>query len=151
MKESNGIAYSEVYEILNLLEDEYLLKVPKKLINMFKEQRDLEYKPQIDLTKPLEEQKLKRKTIVLLAMLNLNYWCDNEKEKKEFLEELKRNEEYEKSFLEEAYDIDNLFKKGRKKDNKENLELVQYKDKNFIQKILNRIIGWFKGGNNDKL
>ena len=53
---------------------------------------------EIDIEKPLIEQNLKRETMVLLAILNLNYWCENEDENKSFLDEWDKNEE-EKNIL----------------------------------------------------
>ena len=59
------MSYSEVYEILNLLEEEYRKKVPENIRNFFEEERLKDYKPQIDIDVPLIEQDLKRETIVL--------------------------------------------------------------------------------------
>lgn len=47
-----------------------------------------DYKPEIDTDTPLIDQNLKRETIVLLAILNLNYWCDTPEEKQEILDEV---------------------------------------------------------------
>lgn len=77
----NMIAYAEIDEILNLLEDKYRDKVPEKVRAFFKEEKMVDYKPTIDVNIPLIQQNLKRETIVLLAILNLNYWCDTLEEK----------------------------------------------------------------------
>lgn len=110
----NMIAYAEIDEILNLLEDNYRDKVPEKVRAFFKEEKMVDYKPTIDVNTPLIQQNLKRETIVLLAILNINYWCENEEEKQFFLNELAKNED-EKKKLEEKYNPDNLFKKDQKK------------------------------------
>ena len=140
-------AYAEVDEILNLLEDEYVEKIPEKVRNFFKEERYEEYKPQIKVDIPLTKQNLKRETMVLLAILNLNYWCENEEEKQEFLNELAQNEK-EKKELEEKYNPDNLFKNKQQNINDETIqagnELVVYKKTNFITKLLNKIKQLFK-------
>lgn len=147
---NNMMAYSEVYEILNLLEVEYIEKVPEKVRNFFEEERLKEYKPQIKVDTPLTEQNLQRETIVLLAILNLNYWCDSEDEKQEFLNELAENEK-EKKELEERYNPDNLFKnkkydniKNIEDKNKENVSLVEYKQQNLFKRILEKIASFFK-------
>lgn len=80
----NMLAYAEVDEILNLLEKEYRERVPEKVRNFFKEAKMPDYNPKIETGKPLTEQNLKRETMVLLAILNINYWCDSEEEKKNF-------------------------------------------------------------------
>lgn len=81
MEQNIRKAYSEVCEILNMLEEEYASRVPEKIRSFFEEERDTEYKPTINANIPLEQQNLNRETMVVLAMLNLNYWCDSEEEK----------------------------------------------------------------------
>ncbi len=144
----NMMAYAEIDEILNLLEDKYREKVPEKVRTFFKEEKMVDYKPAIDVNIPLIQQNLKRETIVLLAILNINYWCENEEEKQVFLNELAKNEE-EKKKLEEKYNPDNLFKKRNNNivDTQitENVQMIEYKPQNLFYKILNKIIIFFKG------
>ncbi len=143
----NMIAYAEIDEILNLLEDKYRDKVPEKVRAFFKEEKMVDYKPTIDVNTPLIQQDLKRETIVLLAILNINYWCENEEEKQFFLNELAKNED-EKKKLEEKYNPDNLFKKRPEEKQEfvhtEELSVIEYKKPNFIQKLLNKIARLFK-------
>ena len=134
----NMLAYAEIDEILNLFEDDYREKVPKKVRDFFNEEKMKDYHPEIDIEKPLIEQNLKRETMVLLAILNLNYWCENEKEKQRFLNELDKNEE-EKKELEEKYNPDNLFKKKQDESTENNLQIIEYKKPNFIQILLTKI------------
>lgn len=134
----NMLVYAEIDEILNLLEDDYRERVPKKVRDFFKEEKIKDYHPEIDIEKPLIEQNLKRETMVLLAILNLNYWCENEEEKQRFLNELDKNEE-EKKELEEKYNPDNLFKKKQDESTENNLQIVEYKKPNFIQILLTKI------------
>lgn len=105
-----------------------------------------DYHPEIDIEKPLIEQNLKRETMVLLAILNLNYWCENEEEKQSFLNELNKNEE-EKNELEEKYNPDNLFKKKQDESIQNNLQIIEYKKPNFIQRLLTKIKKFFKREN----
>ncbi|OKZ56463.1 MAG: hypothetical protein BHV99_05880 [Clostridium sp. 26_21] len=141
----NMLAYAEIDEILNLLENDYREKVPKKVRDFFKEEKMKDYHPEIDIEKPLIEQNLKRETMVLLAILNLNYWCENEEEKQSFLDELDKNEE-EKKELEEKYNPDNLFKKEKqiKILKEENTSLIEYKKTNMLKRVFERIINFFK-------
>lgn len=141
------LAYSEVYEILNLLEDEYKERVPKEVIEFFEQERDKEYNPIIDVNIPLEKQNLKRKTMVVLAILNLNYWCDSEEEKQAILDNFAENEKKKQlaeKELAEKYNPDNLFKKRNKIEDTTEISIVEYKKKNFIQKLLSKIAGFFK-------
>lgn len=142
----NMLAYAEIDEILNLLEDDYREMVPKKVRDFFKEEKMKDYHPEIDIEKPLIEQNLKRETMVLLAILNLNYWCENEEEKQSFLDELDKNEK-EKNELEEKYNPDNLFKKKQDESTENNLQIIEYKKPNFIQILLIKIKKIFKREN----
>ncbi len=144
--DNSSLAYSEVCTILNMLEDEYKERVPKNVMDFFEEERDKEYNPIIDVNIPLEKQNLKRKTIVLLAILNLNYWCDSEEEKQEILDSFAKNEELKRlkeKELTENYNINNLFNKIENTENKTEVSLIEYKEQNFIQKIISKIKSLF--------
>ena len=144
MKNEQRESYTEVLTILNYMEIEYQEKIPKKLIEFFKRNSAKDYKFDIDLAIPLKEQKLKAKTLSLLAMLNLNYWCENEEEKQELMKKYSENEKKYQEELREKYNPDNIFKK-RNQENKieENIiqnevALVEYKEpifRRFINKI----------------
>lgn len=141
MEETSQRTYSEVFEILSLLEVDFYNKIPEKVLQFFKEERDLEYTPIIDINKSLEEQCLSNRTIAILAILNINYWCENEEEKQEFISNLKENDEYEKKLKYEKYNPDNLFKNKKKEfeNDTQNVEMVVYKDKSIIKRILNKV------------
>lgn len=152
MEENSSLAYSEVYEILKLIEDEYVNRIPKKIMDFFEEERDKEYNPIIDVNIPLDEQNLKRETMVLLAILNYNYWCDSEEEKKEIQEELIKNSELKEQAekeLAERYNPDNIFKKRKEEkepiiNSNENKQLIEYKEQGFIKKLLHKIMSFFR-------
>lgn len=141
------LAYAEIDEILNLLEYKYREKVPEKVRTFFREEKMPEYTPTIDVNIPLIEQNLKRETIVWLAILNINYWCENEEEKQFFLNELDKNEE-EKKKIEEKYNPDNLFKNKQERIINESMQtgqdLIVYKETSFISKLLNKIKQLFR-------
>lgn len=143
------LAYAEIHKILSLLEDEYVKKIPEKVRNFFEEERIKDYEPDIKVDIPLTEQNLKRETMVLLAILNLNYWCDSEEEKQNFLNELAENEK-EKKELEIKYSPDNLFNNRKttvadtENTNEENLSLTIYKKQGLFKRILERITKFFK-------
>ena len=148
--DNSSLAYSEVCTILNMLEDEYKERGPKNVMDFFEEERDKEYNPIIDVNIPLEKQNLKRKTLVLLAILNLNYWCDSEEEKQEILDSFAKNEELKRikeKELTENYNINNLFKKIENNENKTEVSLIEYKKQNFIQKIILKIKSLFRRKN----
>lgn len=150
MEKDIDLAYAEVDEILNVLEDEYVEKIPEKVRNFFKEERCEEYKPEIKVDVSLTKQNLRRETMVLLAILNLNYWCETEEEKQEFLNELEQNEKEQKE-LEEKYNPDNVFKNRKYNninsseiENEVNVSMIEYKNQGLLRRILNKITSFFK-------
>lgn len=82
---NNEIAYTEVDTILSLMDEKYINKIPKNLRGIFKEEKSFDYKPNIDPKKSLNEQNLQRETLVILAILSLNYWCESEEEKQKLI------------------------------------------------------------------
>lgn len=126
-------AFSEVDMILDLIDSEMKNKVSANFIKFIKEEKDNNYKPNINPELPLEEQNILPETIDILALLKLNYWC-NEEEKKELLEILNRNEQKFQKEAKEKYDIDKLFKTNKTK------EIINLPEKgeseNFIKKLI---------------
>ncbi len=41
----------------------------------------MNYSKEIKPNQPIKDQNLKEETLALIAMLNLQYWCEDEKEK----------------------------------------------------------------------
>ncbi len=152
MENSLSKAYTEVLLILSYMEQKYVDKIPKKLLELLNEEKDKNYQPKISPNIPLAEQNLQRKTLALLAMFNLNYWCEDENEKKELLKMYSENDKKIETEMREKYNPDNLFKKKEKVSQndeikKESTELIEYKEQNIFKKILNRIMKFFKKGN----
>lgn len=105
------MAYSEICEILSLLEDDYANRVPQEVKTFFYKERLEDYKPHIDAGKPLTEQQLQRETFVLLAMLNVNYWCDSEEERESYLREMAKNDNVEFDKNDTSWDLSSIFGK----------------------------------------
>mgnify|MGYP005776417365 FL=1 len=126
-------AFSEVDMILDLIDSEMKNKVSANFIKFIKEEKDNNYKTNINPELPLEEQNILPETIDILALLKLNYWC-NEEEKKELLKVLNKNEQQFQKEAKEKYDIDKLFKTNKTK------EIINLPEKveseNFIKKLI---------------
>ena len=73
-------AYSEVDSILEEMDKTNVEKIPIKLRKMFKEEKDAEYQKKIDINAKIQRKELEPKTLTILAMLYLNYWCESEEE-----------------------------------------------------------------------
>ncbi|MBP3502605.1 MAG: hypothetical protein J6K42_03905 [Clostridia bacterium] len=148
---NNGRVYAEVDAILNLMDSKYVEMVPKKLREIFKNQKDVNYKPKIDSKKNLNEQNLERETLVTLAVLNLNYWCESEEEKQELIKNYSENEKVKEAEIREKYNPDNLFKdknkfqleeKENQKENQKELQMVEYRE-NIFRKLWKKLKKFF--------
>ena len=143
MKSEEKIAYKQVITILDNMEPEYKEKIPKKLVKLFEENSAENYEFHLDLTRPLQEQELNSKTLALLAMLNLNYWCETEEEKQELIKHYTENERKYQEELRKKYNTDNIFQKNNRenkqeKTTEEQVALVEHKE-SVIRKLINKI------------
>lgn len=132
-KQESKKAYVEVLEILNHMELKYVEKIPSKLIEFFKKNASKEYIFELNRDIPFEEQKLMQSTISILAMLNYNYWCEDEEHKKYLLNQYNENEIKYQEMLMEKYSRDNLFKKDSYNSN--NIP-QEYQEIKWYEKIL---------------
>ena len=137
-------AYTELLEVLKRVDKRLLNKIPKGLLNYFERYKANEYEYIYDDNLSLSEQNLSSITLNLLAMLNLNYWCENEEHKKELLSKYDDNERKYQEELREKYNPDNIFN-NEYQDNKikediiqEEISLVEYKESVFTR-IINKI------------
>ena len=139
MENSLRKSYSEVYEILNLMDSTYFDKIQDKVKDLINNERDKEFKTNIAIDIPLEKQGLQRDTLTLLTILYLNYWCESEQEKKELIELFNNVDKINA----EKYSYENLFNNNKKSNIQENLTenniaMVEYKE-SIIKRILNKI------------
>ena len=101
-------AYSEVYEIINLLDIEYIDKIPKKILRFFDDNRDKSYRKNINPFQDISTQNLKKDTIVIFSMLNLKYFANQEEK-----DELKQLYIQNKQNIETKYSYENIFKEDK--------------------------------------
>lgn len=143
-------AYSEICTVLEYLPDEYVKKIPEKIIKLFQNEKLKNYEVNINKTNPLDKNNLSKKTMVLIAILNYHYWCPNKKVKEELYKQyLLNNEKYEKE-IKEKYNTDNLFKNKRTDNvtiNENSKALIEFKEKNFLQKVFEKIKNFLRINN----
>lgn len=137
-------AYSEIDEFLGLLSDEQRNKIPKKLREFFKEEKNQEYKKRINPNIAIKNQDLKEETLGIIALLNLQYWCEDEKEKQRLKEVYAKNEKVYQETLQVAFNSDDIFKKRtsnveKEQENAEITQIVEYKEP-IIKRIFNKIL-----------
>ena len=145
MVNETELAYAEVDAILELFEDEYVNRIPAQVREFFKKEKNKEYILNIRSDIGLDGQKIKAETISLLTLLQINYLCDSEEERKEILKELQENDRLKEEESREKYNPDNIFKnRNNKLEKEENVAMVEYKEPSFIRRILDRIKILFK-------
>ena len=91
MKKDLSKNYKELNLILDLLGDDYKLKVPKKMRELFVAREDKNYNPQLTLEDFFEGNYLED-TKIILAALGIKYWSSPE-EKSEYMETLRALDE----------------------------------------------------------
>ena len=151
MKQEYMEAFTEVNEIIKLMPEELVNRIPSKFREMIQEERDRNYVP--DIKEPLENCKLKEETIIILGLMYRDFLCSPEERKKLHEKDAKELQEVKKAIEEEArqkYNPEDLFK------NKKNEEKVTYKEETeeksmtivqeekWYQKIFNIIKNIFK-------
>lgn len=144
-------AFTEVNEIIKLMPEELVNKIPSKFREMINEEKDEQYEP--DIKEPLEKCKLKEETIIILGLMYRDFLCSPEERKKLQEKDAKELQEVKKAIEEEArqkYNPEDLFK------NKRNEEKIYYKEETeeksmtivqeekWYQKIFNIIKNIFK-------
>lgn len=143
-------AYVEILEIINWMGKEYKNKIPTKLMKFFEENKDSSYK--YSLNNLNSDKIFLNETIILLALLEQKYWA-SDYERDILNEALKENEEKYQENLRILYNPDNLFKNRKEHqsfiedENIAETAIIEYKEKNFLQKIFNKIINLFKRNN----
>lgn len=133
-------AYSEVDEFLGLISNENRNKIPKKLREFFKEEKDINYIKGINPNVPIKNQELKEETLGIIALLNLQYWCEDENEKRRLKEVYAKNEKIYQEHLQVQFNPNEIFKK--REPIKENVSIVEYKE-TIIKKLINKIKNMF--------
>lgn len=141
----NEIACSEVFEILSYMNKDTVMKIPFEILNIIKENRNLNYISKIDKNDIFNPDNLSEDAVAILAWLDLEYLASKES-KKEKLKIYQENEEIYQQKLKEKYKVDNLFKNDKQDNYKGNEEIfmeqttsiIIYKD-NIFFKMLKKI------------
>lgn len=138
-------AYKEVYEILKLVPQNDLDKIPKTFITMIEKNMNKEYDFHLDNSIDFfEEQELMEETHTILAYIFLHYWATEEQKQKIEIKFKNDREkaEYEKRKL---YDIDVFKNKRQLKQNDEpKIQMVVYNKRNIFIRIINKIKKFLK-------
>lgn len=155
IENNKGEIFAQVDAFLEMIDETDRNKVPKKLRDLYKENKKPGYNPVYSKKIPLENQDIKREAIAMIALLHLNYWCKTEEEKQELRNIFHENEIKYQQELKEKYNTENIFNNPKKEEIKDIEEetpiteekyMVEYKE-SFYVKIINFIKGLFKKKN----
>lgn len=92
---TRATSYSEVFEVLKLMGKDNVEKIPLNILEKIDNLRDKNYEVKINPEIPLEQQKISRKALSIIAWLNLEYLCD-EQEKEVLTDIYKLNDKKDK-------------------------------------------------------
>jgi len=134
--------YSEVYELLRIMGEDYINKIPQGLYSKISENRDKNYITKYNKDLPIYEQELDKNTIAFLCMLHYNYWCESDNEKKQIEKILNYNQNLK---IIKYNQYSERFKKKNIKSRNEENQLIQIKQ-GIIKKITNYIRLFIKKG-----
>lgn len=137
MNDTNLQTCSELYCLLNYFPQSYIYKLPRKLLELIKQNSDSKYIIQVDTNLPLNAQNISQKTKTILLVLKYNYWS-TEIEKQHIAEQLYKNEEIYQKELQELYDPNNLFK-NKRDTSSTSTAVIEYKES-----IFTKIRNWIK-------
>lgn len=137
-KTDDNIMYAELSEILKMMEPEEVNKIPKKLLEVIEKEKSNTYIPNYDSKIELNSQSIKKETLAMLALLYINYWCEDENEKKEYLKLIEKNEQKYQVELNKKTDITKFFE-SEKKERMQEQSLTIVENKNLITRIIEKI------------
>lgn len=142
------VSITEVLYILKYLPNSLTSNIPTNFLNFLNNNSIPDYNPDFDLSKGLDNVKLKNKTKILLAIIYREYIC-SEQERSDYNKILTQNENEYQIKLKEKYNINDIFNETKKEKTSDNNttnsnQLVIYKKsyftrvKDFIKKIFNK-------------
>lgn len=131
-------AYTQVYEIIKQLSEEEYAKIPNEVVEVIKENRNTEYKIELDDDLKLKDQELLPETRAILFNIFREYLSTLEQKERIIRIQREERKKDEQRKIEQYHS--NLFanKMNNQKLPEENTEIIKYKP-NIFKKILNKI------------
>lgn len=140
-------AYSEVYEFIKVLGNEYKNKLPSEVFLIIQDYRDKNYVPVYEINQNVDSNIFSKEAISLICALNLQYWCEDAKEKERLKKVYIKNQKIE----DEKYSYENLLKnnsiqevKVAEEQKNESMQIIEYKEKSILDRIISKLKTIFK-------
>lgn len=125
--------YSEVYDIINFLDEDLKQKIPKKWIEFLEKTKMNNYITTINPYMPLEMQKINKQSKLIISYLYIKYLSDDDE--KVFFVEKENLEKNEKMKKYENLEQDIWAKNKMENINKPNNKMIIAEKENFFIKL----------------
>ena len=147
-------AYTEVNCILELLGEQYIKKVPQKVLDVIYSNKNENYKFDLNLKNEISKINISRNALIIISILNLKYWEENDSEKLKLKNVYDKNEQVYQAKI-NRYKNDNWLNKDIEKTStvkETNLIVMEdntiwNKIKMFIKKSAKKLTFFYKGLN----
>jgi len=139
-------AYTEVYEILNCLDKDEYNKIPVELIEVFEENRNLDYEYEVNEEQDLTKQPMLVETKAILLNIFRDYLATSEQSKK-IKQWLQADREYLEKQKQERYSNNVFENKGKNECNLDKVDIqlpIEIKKQSIFQKIIKKLKNIFK-------
>ncbi len=140
-------AFKEFREIIKFFPKNEYKKIPKVFIDFIEENMDKNYEYIVEHVDDFQNQEMLEETKVLLSIVYRDFLTSSQ-ERKQIIK--MENDELwqEEKIIQEKYNPDNLFKNKNTSiientEENSNIDLIEVKEKNFLQKILDKIKNLF--------
>ena len=115
---ANARVFSEVNSLLYELGEEYIKRIPEKLMDLISENKDDKYNPKYNVDKNLIQQGMSKESLSLFALIDVNYWCTTE-EKEDITKQLNNNLKRIQDEEKKKYSVDKMFNQNQINKNEE--------------------------------
>lgn len=107
-------SYAEVSWILETLGEQYIKKVPKKVLDVIYSNKNENYKFDLNLKNEISKINISRNALIIISILNLKYWEENDSEKLKLKNVYDKNEQVYQAKI-NRYKNDNWLNKNIEK------------------------------------
>ncbi len=137
-------ALVEVLEIIDHLEEDEKSKIPSEIVEFYEKNKSKTYIPNINFEEDISKYNIKNKTREILAGIYIDYLCDDEKKKSEYIKKLRNNEYNYEEKKKKSFNQNTIFKNKQTQDLKnEQIQatksMIKVEKQGWFSKILNKI------------
>ena len=140
---NKGYACAETLDVLQNIDEIYVKKIPTKFIEMLRKNASKQYVKHINPNINIQEQKLSKDTLNILAIINLKYWVNDEEHKKWLLKQYKKNGKINNNITENI-EINEIFTKKNEVTIEKKNEFIMVRKEKLLKRIVNKIKRLFK-------